>query len=94
MIPVDQADEYQKCIHPRVYDRIEVTGKRFIGPAPGTHLLADFERPSEPVAFCLLGTFYCEYQSGPHLAVLAHRAAEIVGGGGFYGMKSGRRLNP
>ncbi|MBN3760920.1 hypothetical protein [Burkholderia sp. Ac-20365] len=94
MIPVELANDYQRCIFPWVYDRIEVTGSRFTGPARGTHLRADLERPSEPVSFCLLGTFHCQYQSGPNLSVLSHAAAEIVGSGGFYGMKSGRRVRP
>jgi len=94
MIPIDEATDYQRCIFPWVFDRIEVTGSRFTGPATGTHLRADFDRPSEPVAFSLLGAFCCDYEGGPHLAVLASLAAEIVGGGGFYGMKSGRRVAP
>lgn len=92
MIHIDEASEYQKCIYPWIFDRIEVTGARFTGPRSGTHLTADFERPTEPVAFCLLGTYCCEFQGGPHLAALSAAAAEIVGGGGFYGMKGGRRL--
>ena len=94
MIPVEQADGYQQCIFPWIYDRIEVTGSRFIDPVAATDYVAGFDHPREPVAFSLLGTFHCEYESGPNLLVLAHKVAEIVGGGGFYGMKSGRRLNP
>ena len=94
MIAIEQATEYQRCILPWVFDRIEVTGSRFTGPAPGTYLRADFERPSEPVSFCLLGTWCCDFQGGPHLGALANLAGEIVGGPGLYGMKSGRRVNP
>lgn len=94
MIPVGEATDYQRCLYPWIYDRIEVTGSRFTGPAKGTHLMADFERPTEPVAFCLLGTFHCDYQSGPHLGVLAAMAADIVGGSGRYGMMGGRRVGP
>ncbi|HDR8994505.1 TPA: hypothetical protein QDB01_000382 [Burkholderia vietnamiensis] len=94
MIRIEEATEYERCTHPWVFDRIEVTGHRFTGPAPGKHLRADFERPSEPVAFSLLGTWCCDYQSGPHLGWLEDVATQIVGGAGFYGMKSGRRLNP
>lgn len=93
MIPVEQVSEYQKCIFPWVFDRIEVSGSYFTGPATGTYAMANFDRPREPVAFCLLGAFHCEFESGPNLSVLANKAAEIVGVGGFYGMKSGRRVN-
>ena len=92
MIALEQATEYQRCTHPWVFDRIEVTGSRFTGPATGTHLRADFERPREPVAFSLLGTWCCDFQGGPHLGALANMAGEIVGAG-FYGMKGGRRVN-
>lgn len=94
MIPVGQADDYQQCIFPWIYDRIEVIGSRCTSPVDGTHLRAHFERPREPLVFCLLGTFHCEFESGPNLAVLAKHAAEIVGYDGFYGMKSGRRVKP
>lgn len=94
MIAIDQATEYQRCTHPWVFDRIEVSGSRFTGPATGTHAMADFQRPSEPVAFSLLGTWCCEFPGGPHLGVLANLVGEIVGGGGFYGFKGGRRVNP
>lgn len=93
MIRIDQATDYQRCTNPWTFDRIEVTGSRFTGPATGTHLRADFDRPSEPVAFSLLGTFCCEFPGGPNLTVLSSVAAEILGSGGFYGMRSGRRLN-
>ncbi|MGF6440078.1 hypothetical protein [Paraburkholderia youngii] len=92
MIPVDKASDYQRCIYPWIYDRIEVTGSRFTGPATGTHLMADMDRPTESVAFCLLGTFHCEFQSGPNLLVLADMAADIIGCNGRYGMKGGRRI--
>ncbi len=94
MIPVDKASEYQRCIYPWIFDRIEVTGSRFTGPRNGRHLTADFDRPNEPVAFSLLGTFHCEFEGGPNLAVLTAVAADIVGGDGFYGMKRARRLAP
>lgn len=94
MIPVVDASEYQRCIFPWVYDRIEVCGSRFTGPPTGTHLRADLERPTEPVAFSLLGSFHCEYQSGPSLFYLADVAGKILGEPGFFGMKSGRRIAP
>jgi hypothetical protein len=94
MIPVGQADAYQRCIFPWIYDHIEVSGSRFTGPPTGQHLQGDFDRPREHVAFCLLGTFQCRYESGPALSALADVAAEVLGENGFYGLKSARRLNP
>lgn len=94
MIRLEEATAYQRCIRPWIHDRIEVAGSRFTGPATGTHLTADFDRPSEPVAFSLLGAWCCDYESGPHLGALANLAGEIVGGAGFYGMKSARRVRP
>lgn len=96
MIPIDQATDYQRCIHPWVFDRIEITGSRFTQPATTQHPMTEVGRPYEPVAFSILGTFHCDYESGPHLAVLASMARDIVGAefGGFFGMRSGRRVGP
>lgn len=93
MIERDKATPYMRAVWPYVFDRIEVAGRVFTGPPPGDYFRAVFERPSEPVRFCLLGTFHCEYPSGPHLALLANRAAELVGDG-FYGLGSARRAAP
>ncbi|BBO86780.1 hypothetical protein DSCO28_73460 (plasmid) [Desulfosarcina ovata subsp. sediminis] len=93
MIRVEEATPYQQCTRPWVFDHIEVRGSIFTGPATGTHLLADFERPTEEVRFSLLGAYHCDYPSGPRLDALANYAANVTGRGGFYGMGSARRLN-
>ncbi|MBN3776914.1 hypothetical protein G3O06_04925 [Burkholderia sp. Ac-20345] len=93
MYDAKTATDYVKGAFPYKFDRIEVTGGVFSGPPPGDYLMADFQRPREPVSFCLLGEWYCDYPSGPHLGVLAHMVAEIVGGGGFYGLAGARRIS-
>ena len=94
MIPADTATDYQRCLLPYVFDRIEVTGRTFIGPRLGTHLMADDERPSEPVAFSLLGAWRCDFPSGPNATVLANLAGEVLQAEGFYGQACARRLSP
>lgn len=94
MIRVEEATSYQKCIKPWVFDRIEVSGRVFTGPALGTYHRADFDRPSEPISFSLLGAWHCEFQSGPNLQALANYCGKIIGDAGFYGMVSARRVNP
>lgn len=91
MRPATTATAEERLWFPHLFDRIEVAGRRCTGPAPGAYLQADFDRPSEPVAFSILGAFCCEFRSGPNLRELADLAAEIVGGG-FYGLRSARRL--
>ena len=51
MIKAEETTDYQRCIYPHKFDRIEVTGSFFTGPAPGMYLRADFERPREPICF-------------------------------------------
>jgi hypothetical protein len=92
MFDAKTASDYVRCAYPYKFDRIEVKGSMFTGPATGTHLRADFERPSEPISFCLLGEWYCDFPSGPHLGELAGKAAEILGAGGFFGLGSARRI--
>lgn len=91
MRPATTATVDERLWFPYVFDRIEVTGRRFTGPAPGAYLQADFDRPSEPIAFSLLGAYHCEFPSGPNLLELADLATAIVGGG-FYGLRAARRL--
>ncbi|AQH06199.1 hypothetical protein A9R05_45245 (plasmid) [Burkholderia sp. KK1] len=91
MFDVKTASDYVRGAFPYRFDRIEVKGSIFTGPAKGTHLRADFDRPREPVSFCLLGEWYCDYPSGPHLGVLANKAADILGANGFFGLASARR---
>lgn len=93
MIAVERVTDYQSCVFPWVFDRIEVKGSVFVGPAPGTYHRADFDRAREPVHFSLLGTWHCEFQSGPHLGALADYCGQIAGAG-FYGLASARRVNP
>ena len=93
MIKAEEATDYQRCIYPHKFDRIEVTGSFFTGPAPGTYLRADFERPRESVSFSLLGAWHCQYASGPSLFALADMAGEILGIRGFYGLGTARRIN-
>ena len=76
---------------PYRHDRITVTGRRFTGKAPGSHMTAVFDTPSEPVALSLIGEFHCEYRSGPNLRALANRVGELIGPG-FYGLESSRYL--
>lgn len=92
MLEAKTASDYVRCAFPHKFDRIEVKGSVFTGPAPGTYLRAILERPSVPVSFCLLGAWYCDFPSGPHLGALAAKAAEIVGADGFYGLASARRI--
>lgn len=93
MIRVEEATPYQQCSRPWVFDRIEVKGSIFTGPAAGTHLRADFERPTEEIRFTLLGAFCCDYDCGPHLAVLANYCRDLTGREGFYGLVAARRVN-
>lgn len=93
MIRAENATPYQQCIKPWVFDHIEVSGRVFTGPAPGTYHRADFDRPREPIRFSLLGTWHCEFQSGPNLQALANYCGEVIGEGGFYGLASARRVN-
>jgi hypothetical protein len=93
MIKAEEVSDYQQCIYPYKFDRIEVAGSFFTGPAPGAYLRADFERPTEPVSFSLLGEWHCEYPGGPSLFALADMAANILGVGGFYGLGRARRIN-
>jgi len=86
------ASETEKCYLPYRFDRIEVSASIFVGPRPGNYLRADFDRPQEKAPFSLLGEFYCEFPSGPHLGELAGLASEVCGEGGFFGFKGGRRL--
>lgn len=90
MIPADKATPYQQCSMPWVFDRIEVSGSVFIGPAPGTYHRADFDRPREVIRFSLLGAWNCEFSSGPNLQVLANYCAKVTGERGFYGIASAR----
>lgn len=92
MIRVEDATAYQQCIQPWVFDRIEVRGRVFTGPAQGTHLRADFERPTEEIRFSLVGAWHCDYPSGPHLAALANYCGSVIGSAGFYGLAGARRV--
>ncbi|CAM2198437.1 conserved protein of unknown function (plasmid) [Paraburkholderia kururiensis] len=91
MFDVKTASDYVRGAFPYRFDRIEVKGSVFTRPATGTHLLADFERPREAVSFCLLGEWYCDFPSGPHLGELASKAADILGADGFFGLAGARR---
>jgi hypothetical protein len=93
MRPIASASDYERCTHPYVFDRVEVSANVFAAPPSGTHHLAIFQRETVPADFCILGAFHCEFPSGPNLAVLAWLAAEIMGADGFYGIRSARRLN-
>lgn len=93
MIRVEEASPYQKSIQPWVFDRIEISGRVFIGPAKEGRNRADFERPTEEIRFSLVGAWNCEYQSGPNLLALATYCVSITGRGGFYGMASARRVD-
>lgn len=86
------ASPYEKTTRHYLFDRIEVAAYVFTGPRKGTHLNADFQRPREPQHFCLLGAFYCEFPSGPHLGELSRIARNITGQDGFYGIASGRYI--
>jgi hypothetical protein len=90
MIRVEEATPYQQCTRPWVFDRIEVRGNVFTGPASGAHHRADFERPTEVIRFSLLGAWHCAYQSGPDLAALADYCGDVTGRGGFYGLAGAR----
>lgn len=46
-----------------------------------------------PIRFSLLGTWHCEFQSGPNLSALANYCGSVTGEGGFYGLASARRVN-
>ncbi len=94
MIRVEEATPYQQCIRPWVYDRIEVRASVFTGPAKGTHHRADFERPTEELRFSLVGTWHCEFPSGPHLGDFAAYCRGVTGRDGFYGLAGLRRVNP
>lgn len=93
MIRVEEATRYQQCTMPWVFDRIEVVGREFTCPAAGTHLRADFERPTEEVRFSLIGTWDCEFPGGPNTSSLADYSGRVVGRAGFYGMAGARRVN-
>lgn len=49
MYDAKTASDYVKGAFPYKFDRIEVTGGVFSGPPPGYYLMADFQRPREPV---------------------------------------------
>ena len=72
-----------------VIKQIEITGNRFTGPRPGNYHSADFDRPTERVAFCLLQPLEFPYYEldGINLSVIANTAGDITGPG-FYGIKS------
>lgn len=92
MIRVEDATPYQQCALPWVFDRIEVSGRVFTGPAQSTHLRADFERPTEEIRFSLVGAWHCDYPSGPHLVALANYCGSVTGRAGFYGLAGARRV--
>lgn len=94
MIRTECASDYQRTIYPWVFDRIEVSARVFTGPAPGSYIRADFDRPSEPLRFSLLGSFHCEYETGPHLLELAHYCEDVTGTPGIFGFIGGRRGAP
>lgn len=86
------ATPYEKVTRHYLFDRIEVSAHVFTVPRMGTHLNADFQRQREPQNFCILGAFYCDYPSGPHLGELASMARSITGQDGFFGIASGRYI--
>lgn len=92
MINKEQATTFEKCVYPWVFDRIEVIASVFTAPMSGTYHNAVFGRPTEPVRYSLLGTWYCEFQSGPNLVTLANHCAKITGYG-FYGIAQLRRFD-
>lgn len=87
------ASNYERATRPYLYDRIEVSAVLFTGPRPGNYLRADFDRPTERVPFSILGAFYCEFPSGPHLGELAALAHDVCGADGFFGVASARRID-
>lgn len=92
MTPINTASDYEKCIRPYVFDRIEVCANVFTQPVKNNCHQAVFQTPTEPLRFSLLGAFQCDYPSGPHLGALAHTAQEICGRNGFFGTTSRRKL--
>lgn len=92
MRPAATASDYERGTRPYLFDRIEVSARLFTGPRPGNYLRADFDRPTEPANFCILGAFYCDFPSGPHLWEFASIAQEICGADGFFGIASARRI--
>ena len=91
MHPTTDTSESVLIFFPWKHDRITVSGRRFTGPAKGRHLTAEFDRPSEPVSFSLLGEWRCSYKSGPRLTDLASIAGELTGPG-FYGLAGSRLI--
>jgi hypothetical protein len=85
MTPIKHQTEFTAIFQPYRHKHIEVIGRTFTGPKTGQHLTADFDRPSDPVSFSLIGEFWCEYPSGPNLLSLSNYVGSIVGPG-FYGL--------
>ncbi len=92
MIPTTTATEYQKCVMPWVYDRMEVTASLFL-LTPENMFRDSFKRETERVSFCLLGTWHCEYQGGPNMQALAGYCGRVLKRPGFYGL-TGKRYLP
>ncbi len=76
-----------------VFDRIEVRGCVFIGPAKETHHNPDFERPTEEISFSLVGAWHRDYKIEPHMLALANYCSGVTGRAGFYGLASARRVD-
>jgi hypothetical protein len=92
MFSAATATDYQKAIAPYKLDRIEVSASLFIDPLRGTYIREAFDAPRIDMPFSLLGEWHCEFPGGPTLTTLSIIASRVVGGDGFFGIKSGRRL--
>lgn len=85
------ADQRRQC--PYRFDRIEVQVKAFTTPAAVNHgIHVALDRPTEPLAFCILGAFHCYKADGPDIGMLTVLAASIAGVGGWFGFTGARRL--
>ena len=90
MIPDSEKFDTQAPPEQWLFDRITVEGRAFINLPYRFTGRQEFDWPSEPVSFCLVGAYWCDYASGPNLTKLADLAGKLTGAG-FYGLKSARR---
>ncbi len=92
MIRAEEATPYEKCTRPWLFDRIEVHGSVFADQNVPNRQKDSFQRPTKIIQFSLLGTWFCSFQSGPNLQVLANYCSMITGKSGFYGFTYARRV--